>query len=91
MLSKRYATKPFDDLECDAMPGCRSGSTFAGIALIDPGKFDAVIGDGLHGPRKPLHLTAILCAGRRDVERQQMAQRIDGHVDLRALLALAPS
>ncbi len=40
--------------------------------------------------RKPLHLVAILRAGRRDVECQQMAQRIDAHGDFRALLALAP-
>jgi hypothetical protein len=50
------------------MPGCRVGSTFAGIALIDPSQFDSVVGDGLHGPRKPFHLAAILCAGRRDMK-----------------------
>lgn len=71
------------------MPGCRGGGTFAGIALIDSGRFDGVVGDGLHGTRKPFYLAAILSAGRRDMECQQIAQRIDGHVDLRTLLAFA--
>ncbi len=54
------------------MPGCGAGSTLDGIALIDPGQFDDIVGDGLHGTREPLDLAAILRAGRRNVECQQM-------------------
>lgn len=34
------------------------------------------------------HLRAVLCIGRRDVQREQVAQRIDGGVKLCALLPL---
>lgn len=47
--------------------------TLAAIVLIDPGRFDGILGDGLHGTREALHLAAIFCAGRRDMERQEMA------------------
>jgi hypothetical protein len=36
-----------DDLKRDAVPGSGIGSTLAGVALIDPGQFDGVVGDGL--------------------------------------------
>lgn len=41
--------RQFDDFELDAVPGRRLLSTFTGIALVDPGDLDAVVGDGLNG------------------------------------------
>ncbi len=71
------------------MLGCGIGGALTSIALIDPGDLDLVVGDGLHGARKPFHFTAILGAGRRHMQREQVAQRVDRHVDLRTLLAFA--
>lgn len=62
------------------------GGSLAGIALIDAGQCDGVVDDYLYDTRKPVHLAAILGTGGREVERQQMAQCVDGHVDLGALL-----
>jgi hypothetical protein len=67
---------------------CGIGGTLTGITLIDPGKLDCVVGNGLDGTREPLHLAAVFCASGCDMKRQQIAQRVDGHVDLRTLLAL---
>ncbi len=65
------------------------GGTFAGITLIDPGDFDMVVGDSLHGAGKPFDFATIFSAGWRNVQRKQVSQRIDGYVDFRALLAFA--
>lgn len=51
---------------------CGVGS-LAGIALVDPGKFDCFVGNGLHGALEPFHLAAVFCACRCDMKRQQMA------------------
>jgi hypothetical protein len=69
--------------------GCGLGCALTGIALIDIGNVDGVASDGLDGAGKPFHLAAIFGTGGRYMEREQMAQRIDRHVDLGALLALA--
>ena len=71
------------------MGGCGIGGPRAGIALIDIGDVDVVAGDGLHGPREPLDLATILGVGWRHMKREQMAERIDRHMEFRALLALA--
>jgi len=65
-----FGLRQVDDLKRDAMLGRCCRSTFAGIALINPGHFDGVVGDGLHGTREALHLAAAFSAGRRDMERQ---------------------
>ena len=80
----------FDDLEIDAVPGSGLRGAFAGIALVDLGDFDAVVGDGLNGSGECLDLAAILCAGRGDMQREQMAQRVDRDMKLGAILALGP-
>lgn len=56
--------------------------------MLDLGKFDGVIDNSLHVTREPLHLATVLSTGRHDMKCQKMTQRIDGHVDLRTLLAL---
>lgn len=60
----------FDVLECDALPACSVDSTLAGMALIDPSEFDRVVGDRLHVAYELFNLAAVLCAGRRDMNRQ---------------------
>ena len=75
----------FDDLQRNAVGGV--GGTDAGVVLVDISDLDLIAGDGLHGAGEPFHLAAILGAGRCPMKREQMTQRLDGHVDLRALLA----
>jgi len=60
----------------------------ASVALVDPGEFDAVARDGLDRSGELLDLAAILGIGRRDVEGEQVAKRIDRDVEFGALLAL---
>lgn len=57
------------------------------ILAFDGPSIDA----GLHSTGKPFDLAAILGADRRQLEREQVAQRIYRHMDLRPHLALAPS
>jgi hypothetical protein len=38
----------FDDIESDTVLGCGIVGAFVGITLIDPGKFDSAVGNGLH-------------------------------------------
>ena len=66
------------------------GGFRAGVALVDIGQVDALAGGGLHGLSQPTKLGLIVCAGRRHVQRQQMAQRVDCQMQLGALLALGP-
>ena len=73
------------------MFGCGVGGSLAGITLIDPGKFDGVVGDGLDGTREPLYLAAVFCAGRLDMKCQQVAQRIDGIWIFEPFLRFPPS
>jgi hypothetical protein len=56
----------------------------AGIALVDPGDLDAVVGDGLDCPGELLDLAAILWAGGSDVKGEQMAERVDRDMQLGA-------
>lgn len=79
----------FDDFQCDAVHGGGISSPCAGIALSDIDDVDMIAGDSLDGAGEPLDLARILRTGWRYMKREQMAQRVDRHVDLRALLALA--
>jgi len=66
------------------------GGIWARVALIDIGQFYMLAGDLLHGLGRCADRCAILLVGRRDVQRQQVAQRIDGRVYLRSLTPLGP-
>lgn len=70
------------------MPGRRRGCGLTGVSLIDPSYLDAVVGDDLNGSGHGFDLTAILGAGRCDMQGQQVTQGIDRNVDLGAFLAL---
>ena len=70
------------------MLGGSLGGLGRDIALIDEGDLDILTGGRLHGFCKAADLGAIVRIGRRDVQSQEMAEGIDGGVDLRALLAL---
>ena len=80
----------FDDLRFHPMPA-RSLSWFLpGIAPVDIGQVDAGPGGGLDGLRQAIGLGAIVREGGRDMQRQEMAQGVDGEVGLRTLLAVGP-
>jgi hypothetical protein len=55
----------------------------AGVALIGVYQVDRLAGQLLHPLAEHADLGPVLLVGRRDVQRQKMPQRIDGHVDLR--------
>ncbi|QDJ11969.1 hypothetical protein HVPorG_04755 (plasmid) [Roseomonas mucosa] len=69
--------------------GFRSIGCFSSrIALVDIGQIDALARRGLHCLSETPHLSAIVSAGGRDMERQQMPQRVDRQVQLGTLLPL---
>src|SRR3954470_5992121 len=75
-------------LQLDAvLAGCR-GWLLAGVALIDEGDLYALAGRRLYGLGQPADLSTIIGIGGRDVQRQEVAEGIHRHVQLRALLAL---
>jgi hypothetical protein len=70
-----FGLRQRDDLQGHAVIG-------TGIILIDGGDFDRLAGGILHRRYQLADLIAILRGGRRDVQRQQVPQRIDRQVDL---------
>ncbi len=64
------------------------GSLLAGIALIDKGERHILAYDILYRLCQTADFLPIADIRGRDVERQQMAERIDRHMDLGATLAL---
>ncbi len=79
-----------DDDEVDAVPLGLGLGILARVALANIGDLDALAGGRLHGGGEALDLGAVLCVGRRDVQRQEMPQRIDRGMELRSLLAPSP-
>jgi hypothetical protein len=69
------------------MPGRSLLDRFTGQALIDPCDLDAVVHHGLYGFGRLLDLAAILAAGRRAMEGEQMPQRIAPDMQPGTLLA----
>ena len=61
------------------------GRVWPGVALIDIGHLDRASGDLLHVLGQRLDLGAIALIGRGHRQREQVAQRVDGDVDLGAL------
>ncbi len=74
--------RQFDDLQGDAVIGCRLPRHLAGIPLIDVGKRHRLAGGLLHRRRQLADLVAILLGGGRDVQCQEVPQGIDSQVDL---------
>ncbi len=74
----------FDHLQLDAVPGSRFFRRFACVTLIHVSQLDILLRDLLHLPGQFLHLGSILLVGRRDMQGQQMAQRVNCRMDLRS-------
>ena len=66
------------------------GGSLTGIALIDTGQIDALAGRVLDGFGQGRDSRAIISAGGRDVQRQQVAERVDDQVQLGSPGPLAP-
>jgi len=59
-----------------------------GVALVRPCQLDRVARGLLRRRAEMLDLGTLLFVGRRDVYRQQMAGRVDSHVQLASSLRL---
>ena len=70
------------DLQRDAVRGGGFGRTLAGVALIDIGEVDAVAGRVLHRLGQRGDGRAVVDITGRDVQREQVAQCVDRHVEL---------
>lgn len=67
------------------------GRLLAGVTLINVGQFDCLIRHGLDLTRQFFDLSPVLLVGRRNVQRQQLAQGIHRHRHFAAPFRLAPS
>jgi len=74
-----------DDLQLDAKRRL-GGGLLAGISLVDGGERDAITSPRVHGRRQRADLGPVLLVRRRDVQGQQVAQRVDGGMKLRPSL-----
>src|SRR5487761_1812821 len=74
-----------DHLEADAMLGRRFFGRLARIALIDIGHLDMFARDVLNLADKFADLGSVLLIGWGNAQRQQVAQRVDCRIHLRAL------
>ncbi len=87
-----FGFRPFDDLQPDAVGVGVGRRLFPRIALIDERhastgsahRFDRLAGDGLDLFRQRGDLRAFLFVGGRNDHGQQLAQRINRHVDFAA-------
>jgi hypothetical protein len=75
----------FDHFEPDAVALGGLRRVWPGVALIDVSHLDRASGDLLHVLSQRLNLSAIALIGRGHRQREQVAQRVDGDVDLGAL------
>jgi len=71
------------------LPGGLCG-LWACISLIDEGQFDALARSLLHGGGETSDLGAVVGGGRRHMKREQVAECVNGQMQLGALLALGP-
>ncbi len=74
----------FDDFKPDSMLGCRLRRGLARITLVHKGYLHRFAGCLLHFLSKFGDLIAVLFVGRGDFQGQQVAQRIDRDMNLRA-------
>ncbi|MDB5395738.1 MAG: hypothetical protein JWM91_3244 [Rhodospirillales bacterium] len=68
------------------------GRSLPGVVLVDIGQFARVAGHLLHRLGQRDHLRTVDLVGRRHLERQQMAQRVDRdvHLGLSGILCVRP-
>ena len=82
----------FRAAEGDALLQRRVGGVLTGVTLIDVRKRHFLIADFLYRLGQLADLIPVLLVGRGDVQRKQVAQRIDGQMDLvEPFLRFAPS
>ena len=74
--------------EPDAVRRGLRGGRLAGVALVDEGDLHALAGGVLYRRGEAVDLRPVLLVRRRDMQRQQLAQRVDGEMHLRALPSL---
>ncbi len=79
-----------DDLKGYPLGPYCPGRFLASISLIDIGQFNALVRRILNGGGTAPHLGAIIPIGWRDMQGQQVAQRIHSHMQLRAPFAFGP-
>ena len=71
-----------DHLQCNAVRLRRLGRPLAGIALVHVAEFDVVACGGLDGLGQATDFGEVIGIGRRHVQRQQVAKRVHGRMDL---------
>jgi len=74
------------DFEADAVGRGVSGRLSAGVPLIDEGERDGLAGDLLDGLGERGNLDPILLVGRRDVQGEQVAERVDPRATFDAII-----
>ena len=79
-----------DDFQPHAVALGRSRRLVARVALVHEGYLDRVAGDLLNLGGQHLNLRPLLLIGGRDKSSQQLPQRINGQMHLRALPLLVP-
>jgi hypothetical protein len=72
--------REFNDLEGDALCTRGLGRLVTGIAVIDIGERDGLAGGVLDGLGQTADLGSIIDVGRRHMQGEQMAERIDGQM-----------
>ena len=85
-----FGVGKLDHMQFNALGSGDFGRDIAGIALVDVDQFDVLAGRVLDGLSQRLNLGAILFVGRGDLQRQQLAQGVDGQMELAALLPFVP-
>src|SRR5258706_4364319 len=73
-----------DDFEAEAMLRCSVSRSVAGVALINVAQLNVLASHLLDGGSQLSDLGALLLVGRGHDEREQVAQRIDSGMHLRA-------
>lgn len=70
------------------MSGSSFARLFSGVALVNPGELHRLSGDLLDTLGELFHLGTIPFVSRRDAQGQQVAEGIDGDVNLGTALTL---
>ena len=83
--------RQFDDVQRNTFGCCGICGCLAGVALINISKFDVVASGILDIGGKAFHSGTVADIGGRDVQGEQVAERIHGHMHLRSALALRVS
>ena len=84
--TNRARLRQLDDFEGNSVLGGRRRWLLARVSLVDEGDLDAFARLGLNGLGDPADLGAVGVGGC-DMQSQKMAERIDGQMQLRPLLA----